>query len=118
MILFSLECILKMEGFAVMTALNGKAALEIILEHEEKFHPICCVIADIKMPIMDGFESVNEVQKRKPTIPVVVLSGTYSEELENQLNRMGVKRIQAKPISVQDVICEIHEIVSNHHSIK
>ena len=34
-----------------------------------------CVIADVRMPVMDGIELVREIQKRKLDVPVVLISG-------------------------------------------
>lgn len=104
-----------MDGFTVITALHGKAALEIILAHETKRHPISCIIVDLHMAGMSGLELIDKVQKFKIRIPIMVLSATPREELESQLSKMGVSRFREKPFSTQDIVNDIHEILSNHH---
>ena len=112
MILFSLECALTMEGFTVITALHGKAALEIIIAHEARRHPISCIIVDLHMPAMSGLELIDKVQKLKIRIPIMVLSATPREELEKELSKIGISSFREKPVSIQNLVNGVHEILS------
>ncbi len=58
-------------GFRIVgEAADGSEALELVSTH----HPDC-VVLDIEMPGMGGFEALAELQGRSPRLPVVLLSG-------------------------------------------
>ena len=64
---------LKEEGYDVITAANGKEALEIVSRE-----PFDLVILDIKMPEMSGIEVLRQIKEKFPNLPVL-LSSAYSE---------------------------------------
>jgi two-component system response regulator GlrR len=57
-------------GYAVETATDGRAALGRLAE----FRPHL-VISDLRMPGSDGLELLDEIHRRRPGLPVVLLSG-------------------------------------------
>ncbi|MGZ3789155.1 MAG: response regulator [Bacteriovorax sp.] len=68
----SLKVALEVEGYNVVTADNGKDALEKLA----KIPTPCMILLDLMMPIMNGWEFVEEISKdiMLSTIPVVVVS--------------------------------------------
>ncbi|AEB10231.1 response regulator [Desulfobacca acetoxidans] len=64
---------LREEGYEVLTAANGREALEIV----EK-EPLNLIILDIKMPEMSGIEVLRQIKEKHPNLPVL-LSSAYSE---------------------------------------
>jgi CheY-like chemotaxis protein len=87
------------EGFSVVSAGNGREALEI-LRHED--HP-CLVLLDLMMPVMNGWEFRAE-QRQDPklaSIPVVVLSA-FSRATDEELR--DVKRFLRKPVSLTELL--------------
>lgn len=67
---------------------NGLKALDFIntcLHSDSKLPNL--IIIDIKMPVMDGFELLEELQKKKLSLPCVILtSSTSSQDLEKSKN--------------------------------
>jgi CheY-like chemotaxis protein len=61
------------EHYQVYAAADGVEALALL----EKGLPVDLVIADVSMPRMDGRELVEELSKRHPHMPVVLISGVY-----------------------------------------
>ncbi|MDP2969158.1 MAG: response regulator, partial [Deltaproteobacteria bacterium] len=57
-------------GYEVVTAKNGKEALE----HLRK-EPFTILVTDIKMPEMDGFELMEVVRVEFPDIHIIVMTG-------------------------------------------
>ena len=68
----SLKVALELEGYKAFTADNGKEAIELL----GKMPTPCIILLDLMMPIMNGWEFVEEISKdiMLSTIPVVVVS--------------------------------------------
>jgi signal transduction histidine kinase len=62
-------------GFRVLEAKHGVEAVEIFRHHQEE---IRCVLSDLTMPQMDGWETLTALRKLSPGIPVILSSG-YDE---------------------------------------
>jgi flavin-binding protein dodecin/CheY-like chemotaxis protein len=59
-------------GYQILAASNGADALEIIAKHPDIF----AVVSDIAMPgTVDGFELAQEVQRRRPHVGLILVSG-------------------------------------------
>ena len=80
------EALLGEAGFHVVRASDGKEALEMIRET----HPDL-VVLDLLMPEMNGFDVLKEMQQdeRVRSIPVVVISGVYKDNILRELNELG-----------------------------
>ena len=99
-----LEMSLEIEGYRVLTASDGKAALAL-LPH---LKPPCLLLLDLLMPEMTGFELL-ERKNLDPSIawiPVVVLSG-----MENQ-HLAGVAAFVNKPYQLDRVLKAIQLHIS------
>ncbi len=66
---------LKSLGYGVLQAEDGVQALELFDQHQKD---IVCVICDIVMPRMNGWQTLNALRRRSPGIPVIFASG-FSE---------------------------------------
>ena len=71
----SIAIMLKRSGFTVYEAKDGVEAVEVFQKHRDE---IGCVLCDLTMPRMDGWETLTELRKLVPDIPVILSSG-YSE---------------------------------------
>ena len=72
-----------LESFAVLLAEDGVQALEVL-----KQNIISLVVTDLKMPNMDGFELLAHIMQHYPDIPVIIITGYSTPEME-QLAREG-----------------------------
>ncbi len=66
---------LRQAGYTVLTAKDGVEALDVFRQHAPK---ISCVLCDLTMPRMNGWETLTALRKLSPGIPVILCSG-YSE---------------------------------------
>jgi signal transduction histidine kinase/CheY-like chemotaxis protein len=64
---FYLNQVLMKHNYKSIRAENGKRAVEMCRENKE----ISLVLMDIKMPVMNGFEALQEIKKEKPGLPVI-----------------------------------------------
>jgi PAS domain S-box-containing protein len=70
-----LKAMLKRLGFTVLEAGDGMKAVEIFRQHPDE---ICCVLSDLTMPGMNGWETIAALRKISPDLPVILSSG-YDE---------------------------------------
>jgi two-component system, cell cycle sensor histidine kinase and response regulator CckA len=73
--------ILKSLGFEAMTAVNGADAIEQIRANPG----IDCVLMDLTMPVMDGYEALAVINQEWPSLPVIISSGYHAQEIEQRL---------------------------------
>ncbi len=93
---------LKEEGEKPTPAYSGKECLEI-LKNEE----IDVVILDIKMPGMDGIETLREVKRRFPLVEVVMLTGHGTIETAVEGMKLGASDYLLKPADFEDLSAKL-----------
>jgi two-component system, cell cycle sensor histidine kinase and response regulator CckA len=69
------EALLTRLGFTVLATKDGVEAVEVFRQHQDE---IRCVLCDLTMPRMDGWETLTALRALRPGIPVVLASG-YDE---------------------------------------
>lgn len=95
------------EGFRVVTAQNGKQALQIL-----KTSKTDLVITDLKMPVMDGYELLSHMSKYYRNIPVIVMTGFGSPEIAKQLRQKGVLHYVEKPFEISVLREKISDVLA------
>ena len=75
-----------------ITAKNGQEAFDILSES-----PVDVVITDINMPIMNGLDLIERMNKLYPKIQVIVMSAHTEIEYINRANDLGVRDYLIKP---------------------
>src|SRR5215216_4699322 len=104
-ILKLLDATLTFKGYRVITARNGKEALDIL-----QIKRPAIVIADIMMPKLDGFGLVHRIRINPETrdIPVVFITATYvtREDHEFALN-IGATRFLQKPVDLEQFLITV-----------
>jgi len=93
---------LKEVGEKVTPAYSGKECLET-LENRE----IDVVILDIKMPGMDGIETLREINKRFPLVEVIMLTGHGTIETAVEGMKLGAFDYLLKPADFDDLIAKL-----------
>ncbi|MGQ0558233.1 MAG: response regulator [Sphingosinicella sp.] len=101
------ERALSRQGYTVLVAENGEAALEQVGKESE----IDLMICDVVMPTMDGPTTAAEVRKRYPNLPILFISGYAEEQLRKSIDMPGVAFL-AKPFSVQELAETVKGILS------
>ena len=95
----SLELVLLAEGYAVVTADSGEAALARIEEH-----PVDVVLCDLRMPGIDGFELMPQIARHLPGVPIVLMSAYGTQDLAVEAMRRGAYDYLAKPFEPNEVL--------------
>ncbi len=85
---------LERKHFRVLTAQNGNEALELFAAQPGD---IACVVLDLTMPDMDGFEVLGEMQRINPGVRVLMSSGFSEQEFKNRFAGDNVVGFIQKP---------------------
>ncbi len=91
--------ILKSEGYNVITAEDGKKAIDAV-----KLSNPDLIFLDIRLPDMDGLQILEEVKKINPGIPVIMCSGFSDVESAVHTVKMGAFDYISKPFKREEVI--------------
>lgn len=92
------ERALARQGYTVLTAENGEAALELL----EKSAKPDLLISDVVMPTMDGPTMVRHARKKYPDLKIIFMSGYAEEQLRKSIDIDKVAFLP-KPFSVQQL---------------
>jgi len=84
-------------GFTVLTAADGREALEL---YRERGKEIDLVLMDLTMPHMDGMEALAELRRLNPDVRVVVASGYSHEDVESRFAGKGIDGVLQKPYTL------------------
>ncbi len=106
-ILQSLSGLLSDEGFDVLTASNGYEALKVIDSESPDL-----VLLDIWMPGIDGIETLKEIKKDNPFIPVIIITGHGTIETAVKATKLGAFDLIEKPLSIDKVIVNINNALN------
>jgi FixJ family two-component response regulator len=87
----SLENLFESAGYAVHTFSSGKALIDAGLLG------IDCLITDIGMPVIDGFELHDLVKEARPDLPVFLITGRHEIDDQQRANAKGITGFFRKP---------------------
>jgi len=88
-------------GYRTISSTNGREALRLFFQH----HPEL-VIADIRMPEMNGFELVGRIREVSE-VPIIILSALGREDEKVQGLQLGADDFLVKPIGVKEMTARI-----------
>jgi CheY-like chemotaxis protein len=90
------------DSFSVQLASNGLKAVESL-----KKSVISLVVTDLKMPGMDGFELLAHIMEYYPDIPVIIITGYSTPEMEHLAREGGAVGYIAKPFLIENLARQI-----------
>lgn len=93
--------VLRGEGYSVLSALNGLAALDIAKARPND--PIHILFSDVAMPYMGGIQLAESLRKTRPDIRVLLTSGLPQQEVSDRCGPEFLAEFLAKPFSVSDL---------------
>ena len=98
---------LNKEGLTVITARNGREALDRVKQKPD------LIILDVMMPEMNGLEVIQELKKEKKTasIPVLLLTAKGSETDEIVGLEVGADDYIVKPVKIGKIVARVHAVL-------
>lgn len=108
-VLESLENLFESAGYSVLTF---KSALLLLGTCVSEFD---CLITDIGMPGMDGFELLDMVKKARPRLPVFLLTGRHEIGDQHRATGKDISGFFMKPFGGQDLLAAIDRTLRNEN---
>lgn len=107
-IVMSLEYTFKKNNFEVFIARDGQEALDILKTH---FPDV--IILDIMMPLVDGFETLEQIKKNEKLnhCKVIFLSAKNKESDIEKGMILGADAYLTKPFSIKKVVEQVNELL-------
>ena len=107
-LLLGIRDILILEHYEVVTASNGKKALEVLQEFGDDELPDL-ILSDIMMPFMNGIELLQEVRKRVEwvTIPFIFLTAKGEKDDVKMGKMVGVDDYLIKPFDADELLVAV-----------
>jgi CheY-like chemotaxis protein len=109
MIIRLARAILEGNGHRVLEAHDGVEALEVFARHQSE---IDLVVLDVMMPRKGGRETLEELQRLAPELPVVLASG-YAPVGPDELLALGAKAYLQKPYRPTDLARTIRHVLDS-----
>ena len=103
----SMSELLELEGFEVVTACNGREALEAVRAGPRP----CAVLLDLFMPVMDGWQflAAIEAERELADLPVTVVSAAG-----DRVSGIGRRRFLRKPVSLDALVATLRRSCREH----
>lgn len=93
-------------GYEVVTAANGEEGLQ----HWKEWHPDV-IVADIEMPVMDGYEMVRRIRETDDSTPILFTSGRVSPKDVVKGYELGVNNYVKKPFLAEELNAHIRALL-------
>jgi signal transduction histidine kinase/CheY-like chemotaxis protein len=90
------------KNFTIIRAINGQEAVDICLNNPN----IELVLMDIKMPIMNGFEALEQIRPMRPNLPVIAQTAYSSSDDKIKIEEAGFNGYITKPLN-RDILFEL-----------
>ena len=88
------------ENINTLFAVNGKEAVEMVQQHQE----INIVLMDIRMPVMNGFDTTRVIKELRPDLPVIVQTAFTSKDEKDKSHEAGCDGYITKPINKVELL--------------
>ncbi len=108
-----LEGFLKREGFSVEAVANGREALQKL---QEGFFDLA--LLDYKMPQLDGLQTLREIRRLYPEVPVVMMTAYGTIETAVTSMKEGALDYLTKPIDLDELLIKFQKILERSNLIR
>ncbi len=103
---------LNKRGFDILSAHTGQDALDQLSAHRN----IEVVILDVKMPGMDGVQTLEEIKRKFPIAEVIMLTGHATVESAIEGMKLGAFDYLMKPCDMEQLVAKVEAAVLRRRS--
>ena len=99
---------LELRGYKVLTAANGKEAVELATCNDD----ISLVLMDLMMPVMGGEEAALQIRALRPEVAIVASSGFDAEQAARRFASSGFTDFLQKPYTARQLAAKVEAWLS------
>jgi two-component system cell cycle sensor histidine kinase/response regulator CckA len=104
------QAMLERLGFDVLTARSGREAVEVF---RAQSGALCCVILDLTMPGMDGWQTLRALRELRPDVRAVLATGYDVDQLQRQSGTLQPHRWLQKPYEYTELKAVLQQLQSD-----
>jgi PAS domain S-box-containing protein len=98
---------LRDSGFEVLTAEDGREAIDLYFRHTDS---IAAVITDVMMPNIDGCETIRRIREHNEAVPIIAASGMAVDRQQEATNA-GASAFISKPFSAEKLLSVLQSVL-------
>jgi DNA-binding NtrC family response regulator len=99
-------------GIEAVVAHDGESALRLLQEDPD----IDVIVLDIRMPVMDGFQTLAELKRRASSTPVIILTGHGTVESAIKGMKLGAFDYLTKPCELETLVRRVEQAIARGRS--
>ena len=103
---------LESKGYKLHACNNGRDALEMIAEKNYDM-----VLLDENMPGLNGLDTLNELKRKKPQLPVIMITKNEEEEIMNEAIGAKIADYLIKPVNPNQILLALKKNLNHQHLI-
>ncbi len=96
---------LEKRNIETLIALSGEESLEALKTHQN----LDVIVLDVKMPGMDGLETLKKIKQELPLIEVIMLTGHATIQSGIEGMKLGAYDFLTKPCDVEELVSKIND---------
>ena len=96
--------------YAMHFAASGEQALEKLVDGIEP--TLIVILSDINMPGMDGLQLLTEIKKRRPDLPVMMVTAYGDDERRRRAAETGASEFLTKPVDFDQLKAQLQQLPS------
>jgi DNA-binding NarL/FixJ family response regulator len=97
---------------SLYSAINGKEAVDMVLQND-----IDCVLMDINMPLINGYEATKIIKEKKPQIKIIVVSMILDASVVAKLLKAGADAFVIKNTGKEELLKAIEKVMQGEKYI-
>jgi two-component system response regulator AtoC len=105
----ALCAVLDHHGFQALGVESAEAGLRVVAEQD-----VACVVADLRLPKMDGLSFVKRVREEHPALPFLMMTAHATVDSAVEAMKVGATDFIAKPFEPERVVPIIRELLDHH----
>jgi CheY-like chemotaxis protein len=94
---------LRLEGYSVTSVRDGATAVRTV-----RTAPLDVVTLDYRMPGLGGLETLSELKKVAPDLPVIIVSGYVASAEAARCLALGAFAVVRKPFDLEELLAVLH----------
>ncbi|MFH0732324.1 MAG: response regulator [Candidatus Omnitrophota bacterium] len=104
---------LKCKGYDIIVASDGETAIKMVQEQAPDI-----VFLDLKMPVMDGIETLRHIRKISKTLPVIIVTVDTAEKRFSEAGKLGTSGFFPKKGNFENLEKLIEVALRTHKDLK